>query len=253
LRSNGTNNVYTTSTFADTYAASGLLFANGANTVQGLATANNGILVTSATGVPSISSTLDFSNATSFTPPKAAADPGTCTVGQEYYNTTNNTMHTCTATNTWTSSGATSTNYAFAYDTTTQTLTTLNTFKDITFATNVQLNGWTHTAVTLNTMMVNNGTDTTFDGQLRATFNGVEVPGSGATQALRDPASHLTDMYTNFMVSATAAQNLVLQFTGNRTGAGVAGDLSIRNQPPGGPAGAATTDVSAKVAIMRLN
>jgi hypothetical protein len=58
LRSNGTNNVYTTSTFADTYTASNLLYSNGSNAVTGLATANNGVLVTSGAGVPSISSTL---------------------------------------------------------------------------------------------------------------------------------------------------------------------------------------------------
>lgn len=54
IRSNGTNNVYSTATFADTYAASTLLYSNGANTVTGLATANNGLLVTSSAGVPSI-------------------------------------------------------------------------------------------------------------------------------------------------------------------------------------------------------
>lgn len=54
IRADGTNNVYSTATFADTYTASNLLFSNGSNTVQGLATANNGTLVTSATGVPSI-------------------------------------------------------------------------------------------------------------------------------------------------------------------------------------------------------
>ena len=41
LRSNGTNYVASTSTFADTYAASALLYSNGANTVTGLATANS--------------------------------------------------------------------------------------------------------------------------------------------------------------------------------------------------------------------
>lgn len=57
LRADGTNWAETTSTFADTYAASGVLYANGSNNVAGLATANNSILVTSASGVPSISST----------------------------------------------------------------------------------------------------------------------------------------------------------------------------------------------------
>lgn len=54
VRSDGTTNAYTTSTFADTYTASNLLYSNGANTVTGLATANNGVLVTDGSGVPSI-------------------------------------------------------------------------------------------------------------------------------------------------------------------------------------------------------
>lgn len=58
LRSNGTNILSSTATFADTYAASTILYSNGADTVTGLATANNGVLVTSGAGVPSISSTL---------------------------------------------------------------------------------------------------------------------------------------------------------------------------------------------------
>lgn len=52
IRSDGTVNAYTTSTFADTYAASTLLYSNGANTVTGLTTANSASLVTSAAGVP---------------------------------------------------------------------------------------------------------------------------------------------------------------------------------------------------------
>ena len=52
IRADGTNNVYSTSTFADTYAASTLLYSNGANTVTGLATANSAALVTNGSGVP---------------------------------------------------------------------------------------------------------------------------------------------------------------------------------------------------------
>lgn len=58
LRSDGTNNIYTTATFADSYTASNLLYSNGSNTVTGLATGNNGTLITDGSGVPSISSTL---------------------------------------------------------------------------------------------------------------------------------------------------------------------------------------------------
>lgn len=58
LRANGTNWLASTSTFADTYAASSLLYSNGANTVTGLATANSATLVTSSTGVPSWTSSM---------------------------------------------------------------------------------------------------------------------------------------------------------------------------------------------------
>ena len=58
LRADGTNNVYSTATFADTYTASNLLYSNGSNTVTGLATANSAALVTNSTGVPIWSSTM---------------------------------------------------------------------------------------------------------------------------------------------------------------------------------------------------
>lgn len=58
LRANGTNWAATTASFADTYNASEILFASSTNVVSGLTTANNGVLVTNGSGVPSISSTL---------------------------------------------------------------------------------------------------------------------------------------------------------------------------------------------------
>lgn len=67
LRSDGTNNIYSTSTFADTYAINTILYASSANTVTGLATGNNGVLITSAGGVPSISSTLPSAVQTNIT------------------------------------------------------------------------------------------------------------------------------------------------------------------------------------------
>ncbi len=53
LRANGTNWLVSTSTFADTYSASTILYASGANTVSGLGTANYGVLITNGSGVPS--------------------------------------------------------------------------------------------------------------------------------------------------------------------------------------------------------
>lgn len=45
----------------------------------------------------------NFTNLFSFT--KITADPGTCTVGQTYFNTTSNTPRYCSATNTWSAYG----------------------------------------------------------------------------------------------------------------------------------------------------
>lgn len=58
LRADGTNWVATTSTYPNTNAVSTLLYASSANVMAALATGNNGVLITSAGGVPSISSTL---------------------------------------------------------------------------------------------------------------------------------------------------------------------------------------------------
>lgn len=54
LRADGTNWVATTSTYPNTNSVSTLLYASSANVMSELTTANDGILVTSHTGVPSI-------------------------------------------------------------------------------------------------------------------------------------------------------------------------------------------------------
>lgn len=54
LRADGTNWTVTTSTYPATNAVSTLLYASASNVMSALATANNGTLVTSNTGVPSI-------------------------------------------------------------------------------------------------------------------------------------------------------------------------------------------------------
>jgi hypothetical protein len=57
-RSDGSVYQPSTATFADTYAASSILYSNGASTVEGLATANSAVLITNGSGVPSFSSGL---------------------------------------------------------------------------------------------------------------------------------------------------------------------------------------------------
>jgi hypothetical protein len=54
LRADGTNWVASTSTYPNTNAVSTLLYASASNVMSALATANNGLLVTSNTGVPSV-------------------------------------------------------------------------------------------------------------------------------------------------------------------------------------------------------
>lgn len=58
LRANGATWAASTSTFADTYAVSTLLYAGSSNAVSGLATANSAVLVTNSTGVPAMSGTM---------------------------------------------------------------------------------------------------------------------------------------------------------------------------------------------------
>lgn len=60
LQSNGNAALptYSTATFSSTYAASSLLYSNGADTVTGLATANSASLVTNSTGIPAWSATM---------------------------------------------------------------------------------------------------------------------------------------------------------------------------------------------------
>lgn len=58
LRSDGTKYANTTATYPATTTVNQLLYSSAANTVGGLATANNGVLVTSGAGVPNFSSTL---------------------------------------------------------------------------------------------------------------------------------------------------------------------------------------------------
>lgn len=74
LRSNGTNWVNSTSTFADTYSSNTLLYANGANTVQGLTTGTGvitalGANVIGSGGIALSSASTSHSPVVSFTTP----------------------------------------------------------------------------------------------------------------------------------------------------------------------------------------
>lgn len=58
LRADGTNWAASTATYPGTTSANQLLYSSAANTVSGLATASNGVLLTDVDGVPSIGTTI---------------------------------------------------------------------------------------------------------------------------------------------------------------------------------------------------
>lgn len=58
FRSNGTNFVLSTSLWPDTTTANQILYSSAANTIAGITTANNGVLITSGAGVPSIATDI---------------------------------------------------------------------------------------------------------------------------------------------------------------------------------------------------
>ncbi len=119
--------------------------------------------------------------------------------------------------------------HVFSYDTTNQTVSTANTFQDITFSNNGSIAGWTHAVgtatFTCNTsgfylVMVNARCERTTTGtttmSLRVNQNGVEVPGS-QTSVDSSTSNQALPMATMFVVSATNGDTIVAQFTGTAT------------------------------------
>ncbi|MEZ4087433.1 MAG: hypothetical protein R3B71_03810 [Candidatus Gracilibacteria bacterium] len=65
----------------------------------------SGTLTTDAGTTLDVNGVADFSGATRFAMAAGAADPGTCTEGDLFYNTTTNELRVCTATDTWSTGG----------------------------------------------------------------------------------------------------------------------------------------------------
>lgn len=208
-------------------------------------------LATGFTGITS-SGNINFTTANSFRVPQAASDPGTCSIGQEYYNTTSNTLRVCTSTNTWSSVGASSTQYVFAYDTNTQTVATAGTFQNVTFSNNGQIQGWTHTPtsadfiaavdglylVTISARVAKAGGANT-SLSLRGTLNNVEIAGS---QTAGSASSSTGDSITgNFIMPVTAGNTFRVQMTGGTSNAQIL------------PEGTGTTRPSIAISIVRIN
>lgn len=105
LRADGTNWSATTATYPATTTISQLLYSSANNVIGGLTTANNGLLVTSATGVPSIlagpgtSGNILQSNSSAAPSFSTATFPVSTTINQVLYSSSANVVGGITAAN----------------------------------------------------------------------------------------------------------------------------------------------------------
>lgn len=121
------------------------------------------------------------------------------------------------------------TDYAFAFDTLTQTVITTNVFQGLTFNTNVQLDGWTHSASTPNFICATSGlyrvhytavaqvvAGAPQTASLRLIVNGFEVMGSvtGATITTNNGTLAIAH---EALFPVTAGDTLQLQLAGTST------------------------------------
>ncbi len=145
-------------------------------------------------------------------------------------------------------------NFVFAHDTGTQAISSADTFQDLTFATNNELDGWTHTGgsadftcnqtgkyqIILELHLEKTGGGAQTVGW-RTLFNGVEVTGSAGGEDIT--ASNASRKISSSpIVNATTGQILKFQFAGSATTVQVA---------PGPNPGSATTNPSISVKIVR--
>lgn len=121
---------FSTATYPSTVTVSTILYGSASNVVSGLATANNGTLVTSNTGVPSVlagpgtTGNVFQSNAAAAPSFSTATYPSTTTINQVLYSSANNTVAGITAANNGTMiSGTTGVPSWLANGTTGQVLT----------------------------------------------------------------------------------------------------------------------------------
>jgi len=129
-----------------------------------------------------------------------------------------------------TDTGGTQESYASAYDTTTQNVAAANTLQDITFDTNAQIDGWTHTGgsadftcpetalylVAYNANVEKSAGAVSTTAEIVALFNGSQVAGS-QDYTIIDSNDRGFPIANTFIVSATATQILKLQLASTTT------------------------------------
>ncbi len=146
------------------------------------------------------------------------------------------------------------TDYVFAYDTTTQTVALANVFQDITFNTNVLLNGWTHTVGTASftcgttgsyLIEVNANTNASagapLNVELRLLKNGVEISASQIFTGIQN--NNLPNPISGKIISSFAVTDVLkVQLTGSK----------VNSQIITG-SGNSTVKQSIKITVVRLS
>ena len=137
-----------------------------------------------ASGFTGLTSTgvVNFTGASSFSPHQGASDPVSCAEGQQFYNSTSNTLKMCTATDTWTALGTSNPDFESVYSTDADdTLTTSNGAFTVATGTNdfiVDSNDWNVTAAgALDTASITSNGALTVTGT--TSLNGVANIGDG--------------------------------------------------------------------------
>jgi hypothetical protein len=148
-------------------------------------------------------------------------------------------------------------NYLFAYSTVAQPITVANTFQNITYSTNGDLDGWSHTpgssTFTCNqtgkyliiyaaVASTNDNTDAVITFDFRLTQNGTEVTGSSLYLYEYDKLPiERAPVSTSVAISCTSGDTLSVQMRGINT---------LHSLKPGG---IGTTPVSATITIIRIS
>jgi hypothetical protein len=129
-------------------------------------------------------------------------------------------------------------NYVFAYSSSAQSVAAANSFQDVNYSVDTQLNGWMHSAGTAPYTNVQTGLylvqyygqiSTTLangtNAQLRATLNSFEIAGSRSALTL-SALNQLIDVSKSMIVSANAGDVLTIQLTGSGTGIRLTGSAN---------------------------
>jgi hypothetical protein len=156
-----------------------------------------GTLTTDAGTTLDVNGVFDASGSTRFAVRSGAANPGTCTEGDLFYNTTTNLLLTCTATDTWSTNGVDDFESVYAADSD-DTLTTGG--GDFTIASGG--------GDVINTLGAGEF-DITTTGLLDFNTGDFDLDATGAITLNAGAASNLTTSAGDLTISATAGSTIV--------------------------------------------